>query len=64
MPGVASDVTTAWTIKQPALRTAVNLDLTTAVALRVPTVLASASSTSSDYTTKLRDYYADVANAS
>jgi threonine synthase len=33
MAGVASDVTTAWTIKQPAVRTNVNLDLTTAVAL-------------------------------
>ena len=62
MPGVASDVSTAWTIKMPALRTNQNLDLTTAIALRRATVLASASSTSADYTTKLRDYYADVAN--
>jgi hypothetical protein len=46
----------------PALRTNQNLDLTTAIALRRATVLASASSTSADYTTKLRDYYADVAN--
>lgn len=63
MPGVASDVSTAWTIKQPALRTGVNLDLATAVSLRIATVLASASSTSTDYTTKIRDYYADVANS-
>lgn len=63
MAGVASDVTTAWVLKQAALRTNVNLDLTTAVSLRIPTVLASASSTSSDYTTKLRDYYADAGNA-
>lgn len=63
MPGVASDVTTAWNAKQAALRTGVNLDLTTAVSLRVATVLASASSVSTDYTTKVRDYYADAGNA-
>ncbi len=62
MAGVADDTNTAWTKKHPALRTNLNLDLTTAISLRIATVRASASSASSDYTTKLRDYYADVAN--
>ncbi len=62
MPGAAGDGTTAWTLKHGALRTNSNLDLTTAIALRIATVLASASSTSADYSTKLRDYYANAGN--
>ena len=64
MPGVASDVSTALMTKYAAIRTNVHLDITTALSKRRATILASASSTSTDYTTKVRDYYADVANAS
>ena len=64
MPGVSGDVSTALMVKYPAIRTNVNLDITTALAIRRPTIAQSASSTSTDYTTKVRDYYADVANAS
>lgn len=62
MAGVATDVNPSWTLKQPALRTNLNLDLSTAISLRIATVLASASSTSVDYTTRIRDYYADALN--
>lgn len=57
------DVTTAWVAKMTALRAGVNLDLTTAIQKREATVRASASSTSADYTTRLRDYYADAGNS-
>lgn len=63
MAGVNSDNSSAWTKKHGALRTNVNLDLTTAMSIRRPTVAASASSTSTDTTTRMRDYYADVANS-
>lgn len=56
------DVTTVWVQKMTALRAGVNLDLTTAIMKQEPTVRASASSASTDLTTKLRDYYADPAN--
>jgi hypothetical protein len=61
---VSGDVSAAMMTKFKAIRTNVHLDITTALAIRRPTILASASSTSTDYTTRLRDYYADVANAS